>query len=103
MEDRGSKMKDGAEKGAAAQTGTRDAPFRSELQPLIDELYREEVLEARKMSPEEKFLAGEELSSMACEITLAGNGSENPKATEAECLEILEDRLRLGEWLQRNP
>jgi hypothetical protein len=76
---------------------------RSEFAPLIDELYKEEVLEARKMSPEEKFLAGEELFKMACEVTLAGIRNENPGATEAECQQILEERLRLGEWLQRNP
>lgn len=53
-------------------------PFRSEFQPLIDQLYREEVLDARKMTPEEKFLAGEELFIFACKITLAGIESENP-------------------------
>jgi len=77
-------------------------PFRSEFQPLIDQLYREEVLEARKMTPEEKFLAGEELFIFACKITLAGIQSENPSATEEECLKILQDRLRLGEWLERH-
>lgn len=78
-------------------------PFRSEFAPLIDELYREEVLEARQMSAEEKFVAGQELFEMACEVTLAGIRNENPGATEAECQRILEDRLRLGEWLQRHP
>ena len=78
-------------------------PFRSEFAPLIDELYREEVLEARQMSAEEKFLAGQELFEMACEVTLAGIRNQNPGATEAECQNILEDRLRLGEWLQRHP
>ena len=78
-------------------------PFRSEFQPLIDQLYREEVLEARKMTPEEKFLAKKDLFRFACEITLAGIRSENPGATEEECMKILEDRLRLGEWLERHP
>jgi hypothetical protein len=78
-------------------------PFRSEFAPLIDELYREEVLDARKMSPDDKFLAGEELFRLACEVTLAGIRDQNPAATEAECRRILEERLRLGEWLQRNP
>lgn len=78
-------------------------PFRSEFEPLIDALYREEVREARKMSPEDKFLAGEELFRFACEVTLAGIRNQNPGATEAECQRILQERLRLGEWLQRNP
>ena len=88
-------------KDAAAPAPAK--PFRSEFQPLIDELYREEVLEARQMSPEEKFLAGEELFSMACEITLGGIRNENPGATDAECQRILEERIRLGEWLQHHP
>jgi hypothetical protein len=82
--------------------GTKQ-PFRSEFAPLIDELYREEVLEARRMSAEDKFLAGEELFRFACEVTLAGIRNQSTGATEAECQRILEERLRLGEWLQRNP
>ena len=78
-------------------------PFRSEFAPLIDALYREEIIEARKMSAEDKFLAGEELFRLACEVTLAGIRNQNPEATEADCQRILEERLRLGEWLQRNP
>ena len=81
----------------------RTGEFQSEFAPLIDALYREEVLDARKMSPEDKFLAGEELFRMACEVTLAGIRSENPGATEADCQRILQDRLRLGEWLERHP
>ena len=76
-------------------------PFRSEFQPLIDELYREEVLEARRMSPEEKFLAGEELFNMACKVTLAGIRNENPGFSEEECLRELERRLELAERMER--
>jgi hypothetical protein len=78
-------------------------PLESEFQPLIDQLYREEVLEARRMSPEEKFLAGEDLFRFACEITLAGIRNENPSATQEDCMKILQERLRLGEWLERHP
>ena len=88
-------------KDAPAKTGKQ--PFRSEFAPLIDELYKEEVLEARRMSPEEKFLLGEQLFNFACEVTLSGIRNENPNASEAECERILEERLKLGEWLQRNP
>ncbi len=86
-----------------AVASSKTQPFRSEFAPLIDQLYREEVLEARQMSPDDKFLLGEELFRFACEITLAGIRNENPGATEAECQRILEDRLRLGDWLERNP
>ncbi len=83
------------------------APYRaeggyvSEFAPLIDALYREEVLEARRMSPEEKFLAGEELFEYACSITLEGIRNQNPTFTPAECRQELERRIELGERLER--
>jgi hypothetical protein len=78
----------------------RAKPFRSEFQPLIDQLYREEVLEARKMTPEEKFLAGEELFEYACSITLAGIKSQNPDFSEEDCRRELERRLQLQERME---
>jgi hypothetical protein len=75
---------------------------KSEFQPLIDELYREEVLEARRMSPEEKFLLGEELFEYACSITLAGIHSQNPGFTEEECEQELKRRLELRERMDRD-
>jgi hypothetical protein len=80
--------------------GYQTEPFRSEFQSLIDELYREEVLEARKMSPEQKFLAGEELFEYACSITLAGIRSQNPEFSEQDCRRELKRRLELGERLE---
>lgn len=94
-------MSDDALKEQKAPYPTK--PSRSEFAPLIDALYREEVLEARQMSPEDKFLAGEDLFNMACEITLAGIRNQNPTASEAECRRILEERIELGERLQRIP
>jgi hypothetical protein len=70
--------------------------FKSEFQPLIDELYREEVLEARKMPIEEKLLLGERLFRWACEVTLAGIRNQNPFASEQECQRILFERIELG-------
>jgi hypothetical protein len=75
-------------------------PFRSEFQPLIDQLYREEVLAARRMTLEEKFLAGEELFEYACSITLAGIKSQNPEFNEADCRRELERRLQLLERME---
>jgi hypothetical protein len=69
---------------------------RSDFQPLIDELYREEVLDARRMPLEEKFLLGERLFRWACEITLAGIRHQNPGASEAECQRLLRERIELG-------
>jgi hypothetical protein len=80
------------ESAATRQTGE----FRSEFQPLIDELYREEVLEARRMPLEEKLLLGERLFRWACEITLAGIRHQHPGAGEPECQRILRERISLG-------
>ena len=63
-------------------------------QRLIDELYREELIEARAMSSEQKVLAGQQLFEAACRITLAGIRHQFPKASEERCREILRERLR---------
>ena len=63
-------MSEGELKETAA---SRAEEFRSEFQPLIDELYREEVLEARRMPLEEKLL----LLAFPHNIGLAGGASDN--------------------------
>ena len=78
----------------------RAGEFTREFQPLIDELYREEVLEARRMSPEDKFLQGEELFDYACSITLAGIRHQNPEFSDDECRRELERRLDLQDRLE---
>ncbi len=65
---------------------------------LIDELYKEEVLSARKMSPEHKFLLGESLFLSACRVTLSGIRNQNPLFSETDCLRELERRLK---WRER--
>jgi hypothetical protein len=67
---------------------------------MIEELYREEVLEARGMAPEQKLLLGEELFDYACSITLAGIRNQFPEATDAEQRRILEGRLELQRKLE---
>jgi hypothetical protein len=64
-------------------------------QRLIDELYREELLEARAMSPEDKVLAGQSLFEAACRITLAGIRRQFPGVSEERSMEILQERLEL--------
>lgn len=71
-----------------------------ETQRLIDELYREELREARAMSPEEKLRAGQQLFEGACRVTLAGIRHQNPGASEEQCLEILRQRLVLQRRLE---
>lgn len=77
--------------------------YQSPYAPLIDQLYREEVLDARRMSPEDKFLAGEELFEYACSITLAGIRSQNPEFNQRQCRQELERRLKLQELMERRP
>jgi hypothetical protein len=71
-----------------------------ETQRLIDELYREELRDARAMRPEDKLLAGEELFIYACSITMAGIQQQFPEADEAERRRILDRRLDLQRRLE---
>jgi len=64
---------------------------------LIDEIYREKVIRARNMSPGEKILAGPELFDLACEWARAGIRQQHPEAGEPQLLQLLEDRIQLGE------
>jgi hypothetical protein len=77
--------------------------YRSPFAPLIDELYRQEVLEARRMSPEDKLILGERLFRWACAITLEGIKFQNPGANAAECRRMLRERLDLGRKLEATP
>jgi hypothetical protein len=88
-------------KETAAPYRVETEEFKSEFQPLIDELYREEVLEARRMSPEEKFLLGEELFDYACSITLEGIRNQNPRFNDDECQRELLRRLELRERMDQ--
>jgi hypothetical protein len=72
----------------------------ADTQRLIDELYREEVLEARAMTAEQKFFLGQQLFEAACNFTLAGIRHQNPDASEAECIEMLRKRLELQRRLE---
>ena len=74
-----------------------------ETQRLIDELYREELREARAMAPEQKLLLGEELFAYACSITMTGIRNQFPDADEAEQRRILEQRLELQRKLEARP
>ena len=65
---------------------------------LADELYRERVIRARNMPPEEKILAGQRLFEAACQITLAGIRNQFPGKSEEEYRQILRERLA---WRRR--
>ncbi|MCR4411539.1 MAG: hypothetical protein NUV77_03830 [Thermoguttaceae bacterium] len=67
---------------------------------LADELFREEVLRARAMRPEDKLLAGARLFDLACRVTKDGIRHAYPDADEVRVREILQQRLALARRLE---
>ncbi len=70
------------------------------IRKLADELYRERVLRARAMTPEDKLSACSELEGYAEGITLAGIRAQHPEADETELRRLLHERLRLRDRLE---
>ena len=66
-------------------------------QQLIDDIYREKVLRARRTPIEEKLLAGPRLFAFACEAMRSGIRAQNPGASAEQVEEILRQRLA---WVQ---
>jgi hypothetical protein len=64
-------------------------------QELIDDIYRERVLRARRTPPGEKLLDGPRLFDRACRIMRDGIRFQHPGATEVEVEVILHQRLAL--------
>jgi hypothetical protein len=59
----------------------------------FDSLHEDEILRARRMSPEDKILAGARLFQYACEVTAAGIRNQFPGINESRVHEILKQRL----------
>jgi hypothetical protein len=70
---------------------------------LVDSLLRERILRSRRMSPEEKLLAGQRLFEYACEVTRAGIRNQYPNADESRVSEILRQRLAFRRSLEEQP
>ncbi len=68
---------------------------------LLDAIYRDRVLRARAMPPEEKLLDGARLFEMACRITRDGIRYQFPDADECQVEEILAAHLALRTRLER--
>lgn len=64
-------------------------------QELIDDLFRERVLRARRTPPEEKLLQGPQLFDMCCGIMADGIRHQFPDADEQRVQEILFERIAL--------
>ena len=69
---------------------------------LIEQLYRDDVLAARRMSPEEKLLGGPELFDFACSVTIGGIRAQHPEADDEQVRKILRQRLELARKLERH-
>lgn len=67
---------------------------------LIDEIYRDRVLRARRMTPEQKLFAGRELFDFGCTFVRAGIQNQNPGASEERVNELLRERLALQRRLE---
>ncbi len=72
-------------------------------QELVNQIFRERVLRARQMPPEEKLFAGADLFAYAAEITAAGIRHQHPDADEQRVREILNERLELRNRLEATP
>jgi hypothetical protein len=77
-----------------------DGKMMEPTQELVDALYREKVLQERKMSPGEKLFAGAELFDLASQVTLAGIRAQFPGIDEQGALRILRERLALARRLE---
>lgn len=69
-------------------------------QELVDAIYREKVLRARRTPIAVKLFDGARLFDYACRITKAGIRAQNPEADERMVDEILRQRLELRERLE---
>jgi hypothetical protein len=71
-----------------------------ESQPLADSLYWERVERARRLTPEQRLLAGPELFDYACSITLSALREQLPGASEMQLLEALRRRMAVKRRLE---
>ena len=71
-------------------------------QPLIDQLYREEILRARKQTPQQRVAGAFEIAPFARGMMEAGIRSQHPGADDAEVLRLGRERIakgrRINEW-----
>jgi len=67
---------------------------------LIDEIFRDKVIQARKMSVEQKLWAGPELFEWSCQWALAGIRHQFPEVDDERARQMLEERLELQRRLE---
>lgn len=64
---------------------------------LIDQLHREDIEQARRMTPSQKLRAGGDLFDDACRWTLAGIRRDHPGISNEQALEELRRRVNRAE------
>jgi hypothetical protein len=69
---------------------------------LVDAIYRDRVLRARRMTLEEKFLAGPQLFESVCRRMRDGIRMQFPDADEQRVEEILRQRLAITRRLENS-
>ena len=74
----------------------------NEFQPLIDELYREEIQRARSLTLEQRFRGTFEVTDFAFRIGRDGVGAQFPDATEEEREREWQRRLRIARLLDES-
>lgn len=62
---------------------------------LIEQLRRDKIEAAKRMTPEQKLLAGGDLFDLACAAALAGIRMRHPAIGDEEAQRLLRERLRL--------
>jgi hypothetical protein len=70
------------------------------IKHLADEIYRDRVRRARRMTMAEKILDGPQLFDMACRISRCGIRSQFPDADEQQVEELLRQRLAIARRLE---
>jgi hypothetical protein len=65
----------------------------SSIVALADALYRDEIVRARAMRPEDKLLEGPRLFERACRVMADGIRHEHPELDQAGVRALLEERL----------
>lgn len=66
----------------------------NEFKPLIDQLYREEILRARQQTPDERVRGTFEMTETALALMRAGVRHQFPGAADDEVLAHCRERLR---------
>lgn len=75
----------------------------SEFQPLMDDIFREKMLRARRQSPEERFLAGIEMFEEGVAWMRDGIRMEHPELSVEEVEERIARRFaRIRQIEERN-